>query len=554
MPYDRQLYEFDENKDLDPKNYKAWVLGTQWYPPPWCPLFVDRHHCYGKYGMQYGPEKLSDPKTKGWDWRVYKGATYMTVILPTEEESRQREPVWREKMRKVLEDPWAFWEKHKAELRERFDQMLSVNLSELSDIDLSDYFMEVWHFNKRIEEIHFYPMYALGSGNIQFRRLLKQLCNINPEDVEYSVLNRGFSNELTEVTEGLAEVAALAIELGLEDIFKDSKPEELLSKIEMTDRGKKWIAKFNEMLDKFGWWRRRGLEINTPCWWEDKTLPLIEIQRYVQEGKVTSANIEKRSDLVRQRKELEQKLLSQVPAGEREVFKRLMVCSQASHVYSEEHTKYVEGIGYTLNRLAALELGRRFVKRGMIDDAEDVLFLNHDEIFHPGIIQERCDLRRLVEKRKQEYAGYRKFEGTLPLFLGDPSKIPELIAADVIFSVVTAPPIATPEEVGAALVGCAGAPGVVEGIACVVRGEEDMDKVIPGSILVAPATTASWTPVFNIIKGVVTDGGGYLTHALIVGREFGIPAVVGTQEATRKLKTGQRVKVDGNLCRVYILD
>jgi hypothetical protein len=55
--------------------------------------------------------------------------------------------------------------------------------------------------------------------------------------------------------------------------------EELLSQIEMTDRGKKWIGKSNELLDKFGWMRQRSLDLNTPCWWEDKALPLIEIQR-----------------------------------------------------------------------------------------------------------------------------------------------------------------------------------------------------------------------------------------------------------------------------------
>jgi hypothetical protein len=53
MPYDRTMYDFNEQKDLDPNNYKAWVLGSQWYPPPWLPLFVDLHYSYGKYGMQF---------------------------------------------------------------------------------------------------------------------------------------------------------------------------------------------------------------------------------------------------------------------------------------------------------------------------------------------------------------------------------------------------------------------------------------------------------------------------------------------------------------------
>ena len=75
----------------------------------------------------------------------------------------------------------------------------------------------------------------------------------------------------------------------------------------------------------------------------------------------------------------------------------------------------------------------------------------------------------------------------------------------------------------------------------------------PGDILVAPGTSAQWTPAFEIITGIITDGGGALSHAVIVAREYGIPAVVGCLEATQKIKTGDKVKVDGDLGLVYIL-
>ncbi len=439
-------------------------------------------------------------------------------------------------------------------MKGRLDKVWGIDLSGLTDIDLCNHFMEAFNLIKRVAEIHFYCMYALGQGNIQFRGMLKQLLDIKPEDVVYSELNSGFDNDFTKVVRGLSQLSAFALELGVGGLFKDTKPEELVAKLEASDKGKQWVERFNELVKEFGWMRLRFLEINTPTWLEDNTLPLKEIQRYVNQGKVDVNTDKMRPQLEKRRKELEQQLLNDVPKDQREVFRKLMECSQASHVFSEDHTMYVEGIALSAVRVAAMELGHRFVERGMIDDHEDVLFLNHDEIFHAGIIKERCDLRTLMGRRKQEYDGYREYEGTLPFFLGDPTKIPELVEADVIFSVAAAQPIATPEEAGASLVGCAGSPGVVEGTAYVLMSDQEMDKIGPDAILVAPGTTPGWTPIFNVIKGIITDGGGYLSHALIVAREFGIPGVVGTQDGTKKIKTGQRVRIDGNACTVQILD
>ena len=96
--------------------------------------------------------------------------------------------------------------------------------------------------------------------------------------------------------------------------------------------------------------------------------------------------------------------------------------------------------------------------------------------------------------------------------------------------------------------------GVVEGLARVVHGIDQMHTVQQGEILVAPTTNPSWTPVFSRISACVADGGGMMSHAAIVCREHGLPAVVGTGRATRAIRTGQRIRVDANLGVVTILD
>jgi pyruvate,water dikinase len=94
--------------------------------------------------------------------------------------------------------------------------------------------------------------------------------------------------------------------------------------------------------------------------------------------------------------------------------------------------------------------------------------------------------------------------------------------------------------------GFAASPGVVEGPARVITAVDQLGEVQSGEILVCPITAPSWAPVFVKIKGAVSDIGGIMSHAAIVSREYGLPAVVGTGFGTKQIQTGQRIRVDGN--------
>lgn len=101
--------------------------------------------------------------------------------------------------------------------------------------------------------------------------------------------------------------------------------------------------------------------------------------------------------------------------------------------------------------------------------------------------------------------------------------------------------------------GLPASPGVVEGIARYVVSPAEFDQVQKGEILICKMTNPAWVAVFTKIAGLVTDAGGVLAHPAVVSREFGIPAVVGTSNATQKIKTGDRVRVDGNTGVVEII-
>jgi pyruvate,water dikinase len=95
--------------------------------------------------------------------------------------------------------------------------------------------------------------------------------------------------------------------------------------------------------------------------------------------------------------------------------------------------------------------------------------------------------------------------------------------------------------------------GVIEGIARVIT-DPSKTSINKGEILVAPFTDPGWTPLFINAAGLVMEVGGLLTHGTVVAREYGIPAVVGITEATKKIKTGQKIRVDGNAGFVMIIE
>jgi len=114
--------------------------------------------------------------------------------------------------------------------------------------------------------------------------------------------------------------------------------------------------------------------------------------------------------------------------------------------------------------------------------------------------------------------------------------------------------LAGDDEDNPGLKGMAASPGVVEGIARVITGPEQLSELQQGEILVAPVTAPSWGPVFGKITATVTDIGGMMSHAAIVCREYGLPAVTGTGSASTKIKTGMRLRVDGSQGIVTILE
>ena len=187
-------------------------------------------------------------------------------------------------------------------------------------------------------------------------------------------------------------------------------------------------------------------------------------------------------------------------------------------------------------RVALLRLGAELERIGAIDNAQLVFFLTADEL--RAALTTTPPGRPAVLDRRATWERQRRL--VPPLILGSlPPMLGQLLrSADRAFRVAGGS--------GAALVlGTAASAGSATGPVRIVRSADEFDRLLPGDVLVCPATTPAWTTLFGRACAVVTDTGNPASHASIVAREYGIPAIVGTGNATRLLNDGQRVRVDG---------
>jgi len=337
--------------------------------------------------------------------------------------------------------------------------------------------------------------------------------------------------------------------MGLEDAFKPEDNEEVLKELEKTDKGKKWFKEYKEFLMEHGWRCERMHSYDTPAWVENPSLAIGRVK--VLMSQESFAFDDDRERIIQEREKAEKEVLAKLPVEQREWFRTLMKSAQKSGYWSEDHTYFCDFQVGAMGHWIATEIGRRFAEAGCIDSPEDVHFLHAHEIRKAAVPLGDVNLRPYVERRKEVWEKALKTDP--PKFLGNIEKAQEVLRSDPTLSVSTQMPIVR-EELKADLYGAAAAPGVVEGVARVIMGADQLSELQEGDILVAPGTSAAWTVAFSFIKGLITDGGGALSHPVIMAREYGIPGVAGCLDATQKIKTGQRVKIDGNLGVVYILD
>ena len=547
-------FEFTENDLTDDK---VWFCDVTHGTPPWKPLYMMYGWAHWYTSIQRWYERLCVPASKGWDVRIKDGYCYPSVMLTSDEEARERAPLFRERIRPYIEDFNALWDEDKEDLKKSYEDLRTKYgldsygaISTLSNIELFDLWDDYMQVHKKQWDVHmrfFIPIYYLFG---LFENMAKDLLGLDHASPLFSKVMAGFDSSAFRFNRDMWNMGRRAIDLGLGELFLDTDDAEaLIARLPESEAGRTWLAEYDKFLEVYGWRCERMLEWATPTWLEKPSLGIPLVKMAIASG-ATSSLDEKHRQAKKDRESAEEELLAKVPVDQRDWFAALMRSAQMAGYFSEDHNYYCDLYTCAMGRWITREIGGRFADAGAINDPEDIYFLVPGEIYKALIPMGRVRLQSYVEARKAEWEGYLNV--TPQMLLGNPAIMGQIARKDPVISAAASVPNVR-EEFKADLYGSASVPGVAEGVARVIMTESELGELRPGEILVAPGTSAQWTPVFEIIKGLVTDGGGALSHAVIVAREYGVPAVTGCQEATRKIKTGDRVKVDGDLGIVFIV-
>jgi pyruvate,water dikinase len=228
--------------------------------------------------------------------------------------------------------------------------------------------------------------------------------------------------------------------------------------------------------------------------------------------------------------------LRALPDGERKAEEtKRMIDRVRTFIGYREYPKYAIVTRYFVYKQALLEEAERLVQAHVLREAEDIFYLTFQEL-HEVVRTDQVD-DELIRRRKDEFRSYRALTP------------PRVLTSD---GEVIAGAYRRDDVPAGALVGLPVSAGTVEGPARVILDMADAD-LEAGDILVTAYTDPSWTPLFVAISGLVTEVGGLMTHGAVIAREYGLPAVVGVEHATRLIRDGQRIRVHGTDGYVEIL-
>lgn len=453
-------------------------------------------------------------------------------------------------MPRFLQNFDAIWEERKWELQLGLDYFEGYDFTGKGLAEIGQYLTDARTFQRRAWEIHFEIMYPLLAIYLQ----LYGVCATNGVDPgSIAKMMQGRDSKIMETDRAMWGLVAEAKRLGIASHF-EHEPDAIRSTLTKAGgNASVWLTQFDDFLKGYGW-RTEGIaDLNIPSWIENQASPLGQIRNFLSMDE--PHDFDKALEAAhKEREEAIDSARSKLGGEALGAFNQLLAINQVANFawWNEDHNYYIDLRASIPLRRGALALA------AAVDTTvyDDTLFLFFPEI--DDVCQGRTKwkaLQSIATARHEYYDGYQELRPTLPKVVGTlPEKVEDPVLIEIFgmhhhyFEGLRSDADAT------TLTGFPASGGKVRGRARVMLSAMELFELEEGEILVTEATSPNWTPAFAIISACVCDGGGSLTHAATVSREYGIPCVVGTSVATLRIKTGDLLEVDGTKGVVTIVE
>ncbi len=575
----------EELRDRDEK--KLWFFDQMHNPEPVYPFDVMMPESWLVSLNQYTTRVWNLPTALGIEQRIVNGYLYLSPnVIDDPAMVREREPVFQERARYYFENwdaTYDNWVDKATNCIERLKAMDFVALPAREPIETvfstrgtTSAFDLLAAYSRLLENMHEMAYYHFEMLNLAYGAYLTflEFCRAQFPAITDDLVARmvaGIDVILYRPDAELRRLAALAVALGVDDTLGlEAEPADVIATLETTAAGKQWLVELEQVKDPWFYYSTgAGYCHANRAWIDDMRPPFAALRDYV-------ARVRRGEDLARpiehlqaERERIADGYRALLDDGDAAAFDSLLVLSRQVFPFVENHNFYVEHWHHSMFFDKVRELGAVLVAGGMLEQDDDIFFLHRYEVY--SVLYEleanwslgagvptrgEVTWRREIERRRRIYDALREWNA--PPALGvPPERVTEPITVTLfgINSETIDRWLATEQGVGSedVLKGLAASPGIVEGRARVVQGFGELDHLVDGEVLVCPLTAPSWSIVFARIAGAVSDGGGIMSHAAIVSREYQLPAVVATGTGTSVIRTGDLVRVDGDAGVVTIL-
>ncbi|MBI1376470.1 MAG: hypothetical protein GC157_03160 [Frankiales bacterium] len=533
---------------------------------------------------QYNTRHLLVPPANGIDFRIVNGYTYLSPVPAPEADIPARAEQFMQRAGHYFVNWNQLYENWLVKIRDLVKGMEALEFSPLPDVEplevvtsgagkgaggqIQANYLELLNSASTLWQYHFEFLNLGYAAYLDFFGFCKQAFP-GISDLAIAKMVAGVEVDLFRPDEELKRLARMALDTGVAEAFSLGDVTATCEALKSSgEAGQAWISSFEQSAEPwFNFSTGSGFSSQDKIWIENVEIPFEFIRGYIDKLR-SGADIARPTEAISaERDRIVAEYTSLLASDEdREAFHGKLGLARVVFPYVENHNFYVEHWSHSVIWRKMKDIGGVLAKEGFLEEPEDIFYLKRHEVpdalfdlYHswaaPAPPRGPSYWPPLVAKRKQILTALEQWKPTPAL--GTP---PEVVTEPFTIMLwgITSDSIANWLGGGAgedgSLSGMAASPGVVEGPARVIFGPDQINEVQEGEILVAPLTAPSWAPIFGKIQATVTDTGGMMSHAAIVCREYGLPAVTGTGFATSTIRTGQRIRVDGSNGKVTVLD